>query len=140
MTLYLVKWDDGTFALVSANDDEEFVDTLDQLGDPAGASWQVYEGPLWLEFPRIETGLPQEGDIDPFEVGIGKGSVAETDDGGEFAEAVLSAIHPYVSALRDLAIQEERSITRAELDAALKADEGCALPLSVYGTPDGEEQ
>lgn len=139
MTLYLVKWEDGTFALVAAEDEDMLTDTLDQLGDPGAASWQVYDGPLWLEFPRLDEGLLRDGDIDPHEIGLGRPAVAETDDGGEFADAVLAAVHPNLAALRERAIHEERGVTRVEFDAAVKADEVCALPGSVFGAGDGME-
>ena len=139
MTLYLVKWDDGTFALVAAEDDQTLVVTLDQLGDPGAASWQVWDGPLWLEFPRIDEGVPPEGDIDPFEISLGRPTVAVTDDGGEFADAVLAAIHPTLAALRERAMHEERPVTRAEFEAAVKADEDCALPGSVFGEAEGPD-
>jgi hypothetical protein len=137
--LYLVKWNDGTFAIVAAEDDDALVDTLDQLGDPGGASWQVYDGPLWLEFPRIDSDIPPSEEIDPFTIGIGRPSAAETDDGGEFVNAVLEAIHPELAALRAKAIHEERPITRSEFDKAVKADEGWALPGSVYDSADDGE-
>jgi len=139
MTLYLVKWDDGTFALVAAENDEALIVTLDQLGDPSGASWQVYEGPLWLEFPEISPVQPAEGDIDPFRLDLGKAELPATDDAGEFADAVLAAVHPNLAALRERAIHEERLITRAEFDQAVKADEDWALPGTVYGSADGPD-
>ena len=139
MTLYLVKWDDGTFALVAAEDDEALVDTLDQLADPGAASWQVWDGPLWLEFRRIDEGVPPEGDLDPHEIALGRPTVAETDDGGAFADAVLAAVHPNLAALRERAMHEERAITRGEFEAAVKADEDCALLGSVFGEAEGPD-
>lgn len=140
MPLYLVKWDDGSFALVSAEDDDALVFTLDQLADPGAASWQVWDGPLWLEFPRIGADLPPDAEVDPFELGLGRPSVAETDEGAAFADAVLAAVHPNLAALREKAMHEERAISSADLDAAVKADLGYALPGSVFGEDEGPEQ
>jgi len=137
--LYLVKWEDGTFALVAAEDDESLVCILDQLSDPTAASWQVYDGPLWLEFPRIDADLPSTGDLEPHSIGIGRPSAAETDDGAAFVDEVLDAVHPGVAALRQRAMEEDRLISREELARAVKADDACALPFSVFGVPDGTE-
>lgn len=139
MPLYLVKWADGTFALVTAEDDDDLVITLDQLDDPSDASWQVYDGPLWLEFPAISPRLEAEGSIDPHQIDLGTAELPDTDDASEFAEAVLAAVHPNLAALRKRAIHEEREISRAEFDEAVQADEGWALPGTVYGVADGPE-
>lgn len=139
MTLFLVKWDDGTFALVNVEDEVALIDTLDQLGDPGAATWRVYDGPLWLEFPRIYESLPKDGDLDPDDIGIGRPSVADTDYGGAFADAVLGAVQPSLAALRERAIHEERAISRSEFEAAVQADQGCALPGTVYGEADWPE-
>ncbi len=137
MTLYLVKWDDGSFALVTAEDDDALFYTLDQLGDPGAASWQVYDGPLWLEFPPLEKSTPLNGHIDPFHLDLGRATVPDTDDGGEFTDAVLTAVHPKLSALRRQAMDDERPITRGEFDQAVKADGDWALPGSVFGSAGG---
>ncbi len=136
MQLYLVKWVDGTSALISAADEAELIELLDELADPGAASWQVYDGPVWLEFPRIDAGLP-DGDVDPFQLEVGAATVAETDCGGAFERALVDALHPNVAALRERAITEERSITRAELTAAVEADLGCELPGSPFRPPPG---
>ena len=139
MTLFLVKWDDGTFALVSATGEDDLIDTLDQLGDPGAASWQEYDGPLWLEFPRVDEELPAEREVQPYEIGLGRPVVAATEDGGEFVDAVLGAIHPNVAALRDRAIHQDRPISREELEKALKVDRDFALPGSIYGKAEGPQ-
>ena len=139
MLLYLVKWADGTFALVAAPDERALMDSLDQQGDPGGASWQRYDGPLWLEFPRVDAGLPPEGDIDPCRIGLGRPSVAGTDDGSAFADAVLAAVHPRLAALRERAMEQDRVNDRAELVAAVRADLDFALPGMVYGQAEGPE-
>lgn len=139
MQLYLVKWADGSFALVTAEDERALVDTLDQLGDPGAASWQPFNGALWLEFPTVGAELPTEGDIDPLQVQLGRPSVAETDHGSDFGEAVLAAVHPTLAALRERALAQDRWIGRAELDAALRADLDFALPGTIYGRDEGPD-
>lgn len=103
---------------------------------PGAASWQEYDGPLWLEFPRIDPG-PADGEVDPFEIGLGAGEVAATEYGDDFETALVAALHPNVAALRERAIAEERAITGVELAAAVEADLGCGLPGSVMRPPEG---
>jgi hypothetical protein len=55
-------------SLVSARDEEELLDTLDEVADSEGASWAVYRGPVWIDFDvpakyRIAEKAPDE----PFE-------------------------------------------------------------------------
>ena len=141
MTLYLVKWQDGTSALIRAEDADHLTYLLDQLADPGIASWQVYDGPLWLEFPRIGEELPtSEDEIDPFAIDLGSAKVAETDWGGDFQREMLRLLHPTVAALRDRAGAEERPVPRAELDAAVEADLAWGLAGSVFGEPEGPPQ
>jgi hypothetical protein len=47
--VYLVRWQDLSAALVSAEDERELVATLDELADVEGVTWSVYRGPLWVE-------------------------------------------------------------------------------------------
>src|ERR1700751_4581355 len=49
MPLYLVRWANLSAALVNARDDDHLLDILDEVGDPSGAKWQVYRGPLHIE-------------------------------------------------------------------------------------------
>ena len=49
MPLYLVRWANLSAAFVNARDEDHLVDILDELGDPSGAKWQVYRGPLHIE-------------------------------------------------------------------------------------------
>lgn len=41
MPLYLVRWPEMNASLVSARDEEDLLDTLDQVADSEGASWTV---------------------------------------------------------------------------------------------------
>jgi hypothetical protein len=65
MPLYLVRWPEMTASLVSARDEEDLLDTLDQVADSEGASWSVYRGPVWIDFDvpakyRIDEKAPDE--------------------------------------------------------------------------------
>lgn len=48
--LWLVRWEDGTCAIIAAADELELASLLDQQGDPNAAKWKPYKGPLWVEF------------------------------------------------------------------------------------------
>jgi len=50
MPLYLVRWPTLTASLVRADDEDELLDILDQDDDPGGCTWEVYSGPLWIDF------------------------------------------------------------------------------------------
>jgi hypothetical protein len=65
MPLYLVRWPEMTASLVSARDEDDLLDTLDQVADSEGASWTVYRGPVWIDFEvpakyRIDEKAPDE--------------------------------------------------------------------------------
>lgn len=51
MPLYLVRWGTALRAsLVSARDADELIDVLDQEDDPGSCTYQVYRGPVWIDF------------------------------------------------------------------------------------------
>jgi hypothetical protein len=50
MPLYIVRWPGFRASLVKAQNEEELVDVLDEVADPAGCKWAVYRGPLWIDF------------------------------------------------------------------------------------------
>lgn len=59
MPIYLVRWPNLSAALVSAEDEDDLLDTLDQLADTEGARWEKYRGPLWVEFDLpVKTKIP----------------------------------------------------------------------------------
>src|SRR5438445_12608587 len=62
-------------ALVRARDEDELLDTLDQVANPDGCEWAVYKGPLFIDFRlpadwRIEDERPGEP-VTPEQVVIG---------------------------------------------------------------------
>lgn len=50
MPIYMVRWPELTVSLVSASDEKELRDRLDEVADPGGCTWEIYEGPLWVDF------------------------------------------------------------------------------------------
>ncbi len=50
MPLYLVRWPTLHASLVRARDEDELLTTLDEAADPSGCTYQVYRGPLWVNF------------------------------------------------------------------------------------------
>lgn len=65
MPIYLVRWPDLSASLVRARDEADLIDTLDQVANPEGCEWTVYEGPLFHDFRlpaawRIDDAHPGE--------------------------------------------------------------------------------
>ncbi len=50
MPLYLVRWPTLMASLVQADDEDDLLDILDQDDDPGGCTFEVYSGPLWIDF------------------------------------------------------------------------------------------
>jgi hypothetical protein len=48
MPIYLVRWPDLSASLVRASHEDELIDTLDQVANPDGCEWSVYEGRLFI--------------------------------------------------------------------------------------------
>jgi len=48
--MYLVRWPDLSAALVSAANEDDLMDILDEVADPTGSMWTRYRGPVFLEF------------------------------------------------------------------------------------------
>jgi len=61
MPLYLVRWPNLDLALVRADDEDHLKNILDEVSDPACATWQVYRGPLYIGFKsQIKLGLDEK--------------------------------------------------------------------------------
>ncbi len=58
MPIYVVRWPEPLVSLVSARNEEELKFRLDEAADPGGCTWQIYKGPIWVDFE-----LPVEVDI-----------------------------------------------------------------------------
>src|SRR5206468_4403572 len=50
MSIYLVRWPDLSASLVQADGEEHLLDILDQVGNPDDCEWNIYEGPLFIDF------------------------------------------------------------------------------------------
>lgn len=64
MPLYLVRWPDLSFSLVSARNEDDLRIVLDEVSDPGGCRWKVYRGPLFLDFSlraAVERDEPHPG-------------------------------------------------------------------------------
>lgn len=68
MPIDLVRWHDLTASLVRATDEASLVDTLDEVGDPGAASWEEYQGPLWIDLETpFEFRVEGENEGEPFD-------------------------------------------------------------------------
>lgn len=108
MPLYLVRWPWLKASLVSARDESDLLDTLDQVDDSEGATWQVYRGPIWLDFDvpakfRIDEKYPGEPlrpdelvieDVDKVDIGTFEHSSPGCDYTSEMYEAVTKKAFP----------------------------------------------
>jgi hypothetical protein len=75
MPIYLVRWPDLSASLVRARHEDDRIDTLDQVANPDGCEWSVYQGPLFIDFRlpaawRIEDERPGEP-VAPEQVVVG---------------------------------------------------------------------
>lgn len=134
MPLYLVRWPGMSASLVSARDEEDLLDTLDQVADSEGASWALYRGPVWVDFDiparyRIEEKAPDEplrpdeivvDDVEKVEkMGAFELSSPGCDHASEMHERITKRAFP--SLHRALYGQEEEP-TEEELKAAVHAE------------------
>jgi len=135
MPLYLVRWPNLSAALVKASSEDELVDTLDQLSDPTGCTWQVYRGPVWIELElpvRVKEKTGGEAlsadqlvveDVSGLEEGF-QVSIPETDTGLEMAERIADFAFPntYPAVLEGAAEPELKEAVRKDLEQLVKAN------------------
>ena len=50
MPFYIVRWPHLQASLIRAQDEDDLVYQLDESGDPRGCKWEVYDGPVWIDF------------------------------------------------------------------------------------------
>ncbi len=148
MSIYLVRWPDLSASLVQADGEEQLLDILDQVGNPDDCEWNIYEGPLFIDFRlpvewSIQDDLrgtpvsPQQ--IVLSDVGrIATGNVvealqlclADADDGYETGAEVLRLAFPKLHAAMERSyeagdsIDVEGALPQAELREALRAELG----------------
>jgi hypothetical protein len=135
MPLYLVRWPNLSAALVKASSEDELIDTLDELSDPTGCTWQVYRGPVWIEFdypvsvedPTSEGAKSVDelvvGDLSSLEEGL-QPSIPDTDTGLEMAECIGAFAFPNTSpaVLQEVAEPELREAVRKDLERLVMAN------------------
>ena len=116
MPIYLVRWPDMSASLVQAEDRDDLVTRLDEVADPGGCTWEVFEGQLWVDFKlpvglRVRDGIGDkpvsENEIeldlaqlarDPWRMDL---SVPDGDTGGEMEEAIRAGAFPNLHAVLD---------------------------------------
>lgn len=64
MPIYLVRWASFTASLVRARNEAELLDILDQEADPGGCTYEVYRGPLFIDFALPFTARPRTPDAE----------------------------------------------------------------------------
>jgi hypothetical protein len=120
-------------SLVSARDEEDLLDTLDQVADSEGASWAVYRGPLWIDFDvpakyRIEEKAPDEPlrpdeivveEVENVEIGAFELSTPGCDHTSEMHERITKRAFPK---LHRALYEREEEPTEDELKAAVHAE------------------
>lgn len=144
MPLYLVRWPGLVAALVSAADEDELLDILDETANPEGCTWGLYRGPLYIELAlnvehSIEgTGTARELPLDPSHVQVGDVSrICERDvmravldpdseTSANMIDAItkqaFSAFYPVLRKARETIPEAEvRDAVRAELDNVIRA-------------------
>lgn len=133
MPLYLVRWPWLTASLVSARDEEDLLDTLDQVEDSEGATWSVYRGPVWIDFEvpakyRIDEKAPDEPlrpdeivveDVEKVEIGEFEVSRPGCDHTSEMHEQITTKAFP---ALYKVLYGGENEPTDDEVKAAVHAE------------------
>jgi hypothetical protein len=146
MSIYLVRWPDLSASLVQADGEEHLLDILDQVGNPDDCEWNIYDGPLFIDFR-----LPVEWNIQDDRRGtpvapeqivlsdvdrVASGNVveafevclADADDGYETGAEILRLAFPNLYAAiersheADDSIDAEGALSEAEAREALRAE------------------
>ena len=133
--IYIVRWPAFNVSLVRARNEEHLVDILDEVADPGGCRWAVYNGPLWIDLdlpatvkrndeavaPRTFQDIEIEGieqlEEDPLAYDV---SVADAETGYEMRDAVTKWAFPHM--MRTIESHEERQPSKAELASALRSE------------------
>lgn len=144
MPLYLVRWPGLVAALVSAADEDDLVDVLDETANPEGCTWSVYRGPVCIEFSLNadveieETDKAREVPLEPGQVRIGDVSKicerdlmtatipGDSDTAYNMIESITRKAFPELNAVvhtrrETLPEDDVRDALRRELDVLVKA-------------------
>lgn len=144
MPLYLVRWPDLSGAFVNARNEDDLLDVLDEVSNPEGCTWNVYRGPLHLEF-RLNADVEDMRDesridrpVEPADLRIGSVDricagdpltfeIPESDTGCEMIDAIVGAAFPALQDVRkeadgdDLSSEAVIAALRTELDVLVQA-------------------
>lgn len=86
MPLYLVRWPTFEVSLIRAKDKRDLLETIDEIADPSGCTWKVYNGPLHLDF---NLGIKVEDKSDykavPFKPRVKINAASELHEGYKYA-------------------------------------------------------
>lgn len=110
MPLFLVRWPWLKASLVSARNEDDLLDVLDQVEDSEGATWAPYRRPLWIDFDlparyRIDEKAPGEPlrpdeivveDVSSLEMGRFQFSTPDCDHVADMDEAITRKAFPHV--------------------------------------------
>jgi len=146
MPIYVVRWPGLVASLVRAEDEEQLLDILDQVGNADDCEWSVYEGPLFLHFELPakssckderpgEPVAPEQvvvEDVGPMAerhvVDTMEMSLAECDEGHDTGMAILEKAFPNLHAAierlvaTDDGAEREGVLSEPELRKALHAE------------------
>lgn len=132
--VFIVKWSDGRVALVAAVSEADLFSKLDQQGDPYMATWQPFDGDLWIELGALHESLP-EGDVSADDEAWARVRVPPVDSGNLMVERLRELTTPHALRERNRAYDAGRdTISRAAFDSALEADRHIFLERSFEGT------
>lgn len=114
MPLFVVRWPNLSCSLVKAEDEDQVLYIIDELGDITGAQISLYEGPVFLDFNLpTDKRFPIKEDVehspltsDDIEIGdvsrIAEGEfpveIADCDTGNEMLHAIREAAFPHLHA------------------------------------------
>ena len=137
MPIYLVRWPGLVASLVSAHDEDELQDILDEVENPQGCTWSVYRGPLFFEL-RLNAefeidGADERGDrpLRPEQIRVGDVAPLRrrelltarvpdhSDASDEMVDAVLRTAFPVVHAVLD---NDDEDITDAAVRGAVRVE------------------
>jgi len=126
MPIYIVRWPDLTASLVRADNEEELPLILDQVANPEGCEWSVYQGPVFINFRlpvqwRIRDERPGRP-VAPEQVVIESVGamarvpvahameleIAEGDDGLDMAAEILREAFPAIHAAVERFVQDAK--------------------------------
>src|SRR5438128_830280 len=132
MPIYLVRWPDLSASMVQADGEEHILDILDQVGNPDDCEWNIYEGPLFIDFRLpVEWSIQDArgGTLDaPQQViladvgGLATGNaveslqlcLADADDGYETGAEVLRLAFPKLHAAMERFYEADESLDGEE--------------------------